>query len=50
VSEPQLFQTRMGQKFYAGTVPRIASALEEIAKELTAIRQLMEKAAEEKQR
>jgi hypothetical protein len=37
VSDVQLFQTRMGQKFYDGTMPRIAAALEEIAKSLAVI-------------
>ena len=28
---PEFFQTRMGQTFYEGTMPRIAAALERIA-------------------
>ena len=28
---PEFFQTRMGQAFYEGTMPRIAKALERIA-------------------
>lgn len=32
--EPGFYQTRMGQKFYQSDVPRIAHALEDIAKEL----------------
>jgi len=37
MSDVQLFQTRMGQHFYDGTMPRIAAALEEIAKALAVI-------------
>jgi hypothetical protein len=31
----QFFETRMGQRYYEGTMPSIARSLEEIAKELT---------------
>jgi len=34
MSGPQFFETRMGQHFYDHTVPRIADALEQIAKAL----------------
>ena len=34
MSGPQFFQTRMGQKYFESTAPRIADALENIAKEL----------------
>lgn len=33
-NEPQFFQTRMGMKFYEGTMPRIAEALMTIAAEM----------------
>jgi hypothetical protein len=36
VSDVQFFQTRMGQQFYDGTMPRIAAALDKIAKALAA--------------
>jgi hypothetical protein len=32
MSGPQFFETRMGQTYYQGTMPRIAKALEAIAK------------------
>jgi len=31
---PEFFQTRMGQTFYEGTVPKMARAIEDVAKEL----------------
>jgi hypothetical protein len=31
---PQFFETGMGKKYYDGTMPRIAKALEEIAKKI----------------
>ena len=31
---PEFFQTRMGQTFYEGTLPRLVKALEEIARKL----------------
>lgn len=31
---PQFFETRMGMKFYEGTMPRIAEALQDIAASL----------------
>ena len=31
MSGPQFFETRMGQTFYQGTMPRIARSLEKIA-------------------
>jgi hypothetical protein len=31
MSDVQLFQTRMGQQFYDGTMPKIAAALDRIA-------------------
>lgn len=34
MSGPDFFQTRMGHRFYESTLPRIASALERIAKAL----------------
>jgi len=34
MSAPELFQTPMGRKFYEGTMPRIAAALELIAQRL----------------
>jgi len=34
MSDPQFFQTRMGQRFYEGTMSRIATALEGIASEM----------------
>jgi len=33
---PQFFETRMGMKFYEGTMPRIAEALKDIAESLKA--------------
>jgi len=39
---PQFFQTRMGQKFFEGTMPRIAKVLEEIADELKRANDLKE--------
>jgi hypothetical protein len=41
---PEFFQTVMGQRFYEGTMPRIAKALEEIAKELKRANDMREKA------
>jgi len=35
MSEPEFFQTRMGKTYYDHTLPRIADALETIAKVLT---------------
>ena len=32
---PEFFQTQMGQRFYTSTMPRIADALETIAKILS---------------
>lgn len=34
MSGPEFFQTRMGQKFFEGTMPRIADALTTIAERL----------------
>jgi hypothetical protein len=40
----QFFETRMGHTFYEGTMPRIATALSTIAKELVAQREMYETA------
>jgi hypothetical protein len=40
---PHFFQTRMGQTFYEGTVPRIAKSLATIATELKRQNDLKEK-------
>ena len=45
---PEFFQTRMGTKFYEGTVPRIAEALEGILKELKRANDLKENEDEDK--
>jgi len=45
---PEFFQTRMGQTFFEGTVPRIAKSLAEIAKELKRQNDLKEQELKEK--
>jgi superfamily II RNA helicase len=40
---PDFWQTRAGMKFTEGTMPRIASALEDIVKELKRANNLKEK-------
>ena len=44
----QFFQTMMGQRFYQGDVPRIASALEKIGRELERQNDLKEKELSDK--
>jgi hypothetical protein len=44
----EFFQTMMGQKFYQGDIPRIADALEKIAKELKRQNDLKEKEVSDK--
>ena len=46
---PEFFQTRMGQKFFEATAPRIAVALEDIAKEMKRANDLKEKERQEKE-
>jgi len=45
MSDVQFFQTRMGQQFYDGTMPKIAEALERIATALEALNQAAAAAA-----
>ena len=45
---PEFFQTRMGQKFYAGDIPRIVDALADIAKEFKRANDLKEKELQKK--
>jgi len=44
----EFFQTVMGKRFYEGTAPRIAEALEDIARELKRANDLKEKEFSEK--
>lgn len=44
---PKFFETRMGQKFYDGDVPRVVRALESIATSLDAIDQRQQTAPDD---
>jgi len=46
MSGPQFFETRMGQNFYGGTVPRLVSAVEKVAKELETMNKYIREAKE----
>jgi hypothetical protein len=39
---PKFFQTRMGLKFYEGTLPKLVSAVEDVVKELKRKNELKE--------
>lgn len=44
---PEFFQTRMGQKFYEGTIPTLVAVLKDIANELKRANDIKEKQKEE---
>jgi len=46
MSGPQFFETGMGRKFYEGTVPRLARAVEKVAKELETMNRYIQEAKE----
>jgi hypothetical protein len=44
----EFFETRMGQRFYNASIPRLIDALEDIGKELKRANDMKEKEVEEK--